>query len=623
MYIHGVSRKSARFQCKHNQTCKCTAPRRPSAQKRQRQITEQSSTRSDKNFSSSSQRNPAVPPVGPGVQAGQLVPRPPPPVVPRGAEPERAEQRHGHGLEQPNARAGQVVEHPELGGVEPQEHESEVARPRGPARQRPRRGAGGAAGRRLQQDADPREHEEDGRRPGLAGREAARAAEGVEEAALREGEEARGRLSRAAAGPREPRGGRAKRDAEGLVPPAAPEPGEAPVEDVVGEAAEEGRVVPQLGAAAEEGPEGEGARQLPQLHHHRDGGQYPGGAEQGAVHKELPGRQGGEEGRERDGDIGVGVFGPQNEVRIFHHQDAERVQDQAADDEGADLASDPRPAGDVAAVALRCGHGHGCQIDPRAREWLVGFREARHHRDRPVPAGAAEGGDEVEGPVQSGQERGVFWVGLPVVLVTLSEALCDVPIGRPDRLATPSSPWAVSLRRRLGTAIHSLRDGVCIAVLHGLDVRRPGMTVRGPIYSRLCVHRRPRPAPIDPLGVKLRPHEDEQGHVPDKAPRLHKTDGVAKCKVGAGGDEGLAQVVQEDGQHEQVAGLEQPWAAAVGYREVEDGQAKGDQDAVGDDQGLDGAKCELVVEMAAVDGADVVAQVCGQRAGQFQGHGES
>lgn len=166
-----------------------------------------------------------------------------------------------------------------------------------------------------------------------------------------------------------------------------------------------------------------------------------------------------------------------------------------------------------------------------------------------------------------------------------------------------------------------------IAVLHRADVllgvRYLGMAFRGPIHPHPSVYLRLRPASLDPLGVKLGPHKDKQGHVPDDAPCLHEADGIAEGKIGAGGDEGLAHIVQEDEQHEQVAGREQPWAVPVGDGEVEDGQAEGDQDAVGDDQGLDGAQGELVGKVGAVDGADVVAEVGGQRVGQVQGHGES
>lgn len=149
------------------------------------------------------------------------------------------------------------------------------------------------------------------------------------------------------------------------------------------------------------------------------------------------------------------------------------------------------------------------------------------------------------------------------------------------------------------------------------------MTVGGPIRTRRGVHFRPRAASFDPLGVKLRSHEDEQGHVPNYAPCLHKPDCIAKGKVGAGGDKGLAHVVQDDVQHEQVAGVKQPWAVPVWDGEVEDGQAKGNEHAVGDDQGLYGAQGELVVKVGAIDGADVVAEVGGQSVGQLQRHGES
>lgn len=233
-------------------------------------------------------------------------------MVPGLPEAERAEQRHGDRLEQPDPRARDVVQHPVLRGDEPRGDKGEVARPPEPPRQRPyafphrRQPADGG----LQQYPDPREHEEDGRGPWPAGREAARGAQGVEEPALREGEEARRGLAGAVPRPREPGRGRAEGDAEGLVPPAAPEPREPPVEDVVGEAAEEGRVVPEVGLAAEDGPEGEGADELPKSHHHVDGGEDAGGGGQGAVEEEKSWWQGGEEGRQRDGDRGFCILGP-------------------------------------------------------------------------------------------------------------------------------------------------------------------------------------------------------------------------------------------------------------------------------------------------------------------------
>lgn len=55
--------------------------------------------------------------------------------------------------------------------------------------------------------------------------------------------------------------------------------------------------------------------------------------------------------------------------------------------------------------------------------------------------------------------------------------------------------------------------------------------------------------------------------------------------------------------------------------EIENGQAEGDEDAVGDHQGLDGAQAELVGKVGAVGAADVLAQVGGQRGGQVQRHG--
>lgn len=85
--------------------------------------------------------------------------------------------------------------------------------------------------------------------------------------------------------------------------------------------------------------------------------------------------------------------------------------------------------------------------------------------DTPVPASTTEGSDEVERPVQPGQEGGIFWVRLPVIFVTLGEALCNVLIGHIDRFANFSLPCIGILRRSLGTAIHP-RDGVHITVLH-------------------------------------------------------------------------------------------------------------------------------------------------------------
>lgn len=128
---------------------------------------------------------------------------------------------------------------------------------------------------------------------------------------------------------------------------------------------------------------------------------------------------------------------------------------------------------------------------------------------------------------------------------------------------------------------------------------------------------------LDPLSVKLRPHEDKQSHVPNHAPRLHQTDGIAHGEVGASGNEGLARVEQDDAEHEQIACLKQPWPVPVGDGKVEDWEAEGYQDGPGDDQGLDGSQGEFVGKVTAVNAADVVAQVGRQRVGQLQRHCES
>lgn len=57
--------------------------------------------------------------------------------------------------------------------------------------------------------------------------------------------------------------------------------------------------------------------------------------------------------------------------------------------------------------------------------------------------------------------------------------------------------------------------------------------------------------------------------------------------------------------------------------EVEDGQAESDEDAVGHDQGLDGAQGELVGKVGAVEAADVLAEVGRQGFGQVRRHSES
>lgn len=147
------------------------------------------------------------------------------------------------------------------------------------------------------------------------------------------------------------------------------------------------------------------------------------------------------------------------------------------------------------------------------------------------------------------------------------------------------------------------------------------MTIRRPIHPHLSIPPRPCPSPLDPLSVKLRPHEDKQGQIPDNAPRLHKPHGIANSKIRAGGDKALAHVVQEYTQHEQVASSEQPGPVSVWDGEVEDGQAEGYEDTVGDDEGLDGAQGELLGKVGSVDAADVLAQVGGQRVGQVQRHG--
>lgn len=221
-------------------------------------------------------------------------------MVPGLPKTERAEQRHGDGLEKPYTRSRDVVEHPVLSGAEPQEDKGEVACPPHPDGDfgRDTGLAHRPANRRLQNDAYPRQHEEDGRGPGLTGGQAARRPQGMEKPGLREGEEARERLVHPAAvvaAGSQPRGGGNKRDAEGLVPPGAPVAREPPVEDVVREPAHQGRVVPELRPGAEERAEGEGADELPELHDHGDGGEDAGEGGQAAVGEEEPGGQGGEE----------------------------------------------------------------------------------------------------------------------------------------------------------------------------------------------------------------------------------------------------------------------------------------------------------------------------------------
>lgn len=126
----------------------------------------------------------------------------------------------------------------------------------------------------------------------------------MQEGALGEGDEARqglaGRGPGVQAAPaRQPEGRRAEGHAEGLVPPAAPEAGEALVEDVGGEGAVGGGVVPELGAGAQE-PAGEEveADELPEGHEELDGDDDGGEGEHGAVGEEDRRRERGEEGGE-------------------------------------------------------------------------------------------------------------------------------------------------------------------------------------------------------------------------------------------------------------------------------------------------------------------------------------
>lgn len=98
---------------------------------------------------------------------------------------------------------------------------------------------------------------------------------------------------------------------------------------------------------------------------------------------------------------------------------------------------------------------------------------------------------------------------------------------------------------------------------------------------------------------------------------MHETDSITHGEVWAGGDEGLAGIVQDDAHHQQVASPEQPWSVPVGYGVVEDRQAEGYQDGLGDDQGLDGSQGELVGKVTAVSYAYVLAEVGGQRVRQL------
>lgn len=279
--------------------------------------------------------NAALPPVFPGVPAlGQVVSVPTPPRIAREAKAEPAQGGDGHGLEQPEGRAAHVVDDGPPGAVQPQENKEQVpgasACPRQGADLRLEREADGL----LEDDAGPRQQEEDQGLPAPRPGQRGDASRGVEDARLGKGYETDDGPGGAHAGaevalPDEPQGRGGEARAEGLVPPAAPEAAEPPVEDLV-EGAEGGWVVPQLAADAQEGAQHGAAEDLVEPEDHVEGGQQAESAHAGAVCLQHGLGQAIQEGRKR----APRRVRPEDEIGIHGHGDGAEVQRDVAGQHG-------------------------------------------------------------------------------------------------------------------------------------------------------------------------------------------------------------------------------------------------------------------------------------------------
>lgn len=289
--------------------------------------------------------NPRIPPVPARVPPGPDVPlEPPDAAVPGRPVPEGPRNRNRDGLVQPQAAAAEVVDECPARQPHPGEHEGEVAEaPRPPRQARdPGPERRGARQRRLQDGAGAGEQEEERREPPpRAPRHGGVAPGRVQERGLQEREHGpRG------AGPRragfeialadEPAGRSREAEAEGLVPPGAPEAGEAAVEDL-GEGAGGARQVPGVRAEAEDPGqrrrerEGEGAGAEGHLQGRHDGDEGQGRAPE----RERERGQGRKVRRQR---LGRAVLGPEDEVGIGRHVDGAEVDDEVVGDDAEEEA---------------------------------------------------------------------------------------------------------------------------------------------------------------------------------------------------------------------------------------------------------------------------------------------
>lgn len=242
-----------------------------------------------------------------------------------------------------------------------------------------------------------------------------------------------------------------------------------------------------------------------------------------------------------------------------------------------DLGAQPLATGPVTTVALAGDQGDGSEVDEGAREGFLWLGKVWHDGHTPVPAGAAKRKNEVDGPAESSGPRCVGRVRLPVILVSLAEAGCNI------------------LVRGLVVV-----KGATLLPCHTASTRTYTRTGRF----------RPLSLPLlDPLGLKLRPHPDQQGGGPHDAPRLHQADGIADGKIGARRGKRLMEVEDENKGHQGPARGVQPWAVDVGGGKVEDGEKKRAEHGVGQYQWFDAARGDLVRKVKAVTVTDVGAKV--------------
>lgn len=147
-----------------------------------------------------------------------------------------------------------------------------------------------------------------------------------------------------------------ERDTKRLMPPPTPEARHALVEHVDGEAAVDARVVPQLGTRAEKArAEDEVAKHVPQGHDEVDCDEDGHEADEAAVGKQDGWWEAGQIGRESLGRSGgdlCGEFGTENEVRVLHHEDREKVQHKVLDEHWQDFCAKPLAAGLVTAISM-------------------------------------------------------------------------------------------------------------------------------------------------------------------------------------------------------------------------------------------------------------------------------